>query len=98
VVNGQIFDRLLREKKLNLEKIDIAWVSPCFPDYIWAAREDLPAEVRKRVQQTFLDLNLRDKHDAPVLEGLGADFYVLPDLQAFEKLRHILDKLGREKQ
>jgi phosphonate transport system substrate-binding protein len=34
VVNGQIFDRLLREKKLDLKKIDIAWVSPGFPDYI----------------------------------------------------------------
>ncbi len=98
VMNGQIFDRLLREKKLDLKKIDIAWVSPGFPDYIWAARKDVPPEVRKRVQQTFLDLRLRDKHDAPVLDGLGADYYVLPDLQAFERLKHILGTLGREKQ
>ena len=97
VMNGQIFDRLLREKKLDLKKIDIAWVSPGFPDYIWAAREDVPPEVRKRVQQTFLDLKPSDKHDAPVLDGLSADFYVLPDLQ-FERLKHILDKLVRKKQ
>jgi phosphonate transport system substrate-binding protein len=97
VVNGPIFDRLLREKKLDLKKIDIAWVSPAFPDYMWAAREDVPPEVRKRVQQTFLDLRPSDKLDAPLLEGLGADFYVLPELQ-FERLKHILDKLVRKKQ
>jgi phosphonate transport system substrate-binding protein len=95
VMNGLIFDRLLREKKLDLKKIDIAWVSPAFPDYMWAAREDVPPEVRKRVQQTFLDLRPSDKHDALVLDGLSADFYVLPDVQ-FERLKHILDKLVRK--
>jgi phosphonate transport system substrate-binding protein len=98
VVNGQIIDRLLREKKLDLKKIDIAWVSPSFPDYIWVARGDVPPEVSKRVQQAFLDLTSNDKNDAPVLDGLGADFYMLPDLQAFERLKHIVEKLGREKQ
>ena len=96
VMNGQIFDRLLREKKLDLKKVDIAWVSPAFPDYMWAAREDVPPEVRKRVQQTFLDLKQSDSRDVVVLDGLGADFYVLPDLQAFERLKHILDNLGRK--
>jgi phosphonate transport system substrate-binding protein len=97
VVNGQIFDRLLRKKKLDLKKIDIAWISPGFPDYMWAARGDVPAKVRKQVQQTFLDLRPSDKHDALVLDALGADFYVLPELQ-FERLQHILDKLVRKKQ
>ena len=96
VTNGQIVDRLLREKKLDLKKIDIAWVSPGFPDYIWAAREDVPPEVRKRVQQIFLDLKQSDKDDASVLDGLGADYYVLPDLQAFERLKHVLDTVGRK--
>jgi len=98
VMNGQIFDRLLREKKLDLKKVDIAWVSPGFSDYIWAAREDVPPEVRKRVQQSFLNLKMSDKQDAPVLDGLGADYYVLPDLQAFERLKDILGQLGRKKQ
>ena len=96
-MNGQIFDRLLREKKLDLKKIDITWVTPSFPDYMWAAREDVPPKVRKRVQKTFLDLKPSDKRDAPVLDGLSADYYVLPDLQ-FERLKHILHKLGRKKQ
>jgi len=96
VMNGQLFDRLLREKKLDLKKINIAWVSPGYPDYMWAAREDVPPEVRKRVQQTFLDLKPSDKLDAPLLDGLSADFYVLPDLQ-FERLKQILDKLDRKK-
>jgi phosphonate transport system substrate-binding protein len=95
-MNGQFFDKLLREKKLDLKKIDIAWVSPCFADYIWAARENVPLETRKRVQQTFLDLKL-DQRDAPVLDGLGADFYVLPDMQAFERLKRILDTMAWEK-
>jgi phosphonate transport system substrate-binding protein len=98
VMNGQIFDRHLREKKLDLKKINIAWVSPGFPDYIWAAREDVPPDVRKRVRQTFLDLKLSDKPDVPVLDGLGADYYVLPDLQAFDRLKYILEQLGRKEQ
>jgi ABC-type phosphate/phosphonate transport system substrate-binding protein len=64
---------------------------------MWAARGDVPAKVRKQVQQTFLDLRPSDKHDALVLDALGADFYVLPELQ-FERLQHILDKLVRKKQ
>jgi phosphonate transport system substrate-binding protein len=98
VMNGQVFDRLLLEKKLDLKKVDIAWVSPGFPDYIWAARDDVPPTVRKQIQQTFLDLKLTDRHDVPALDGLGADFYVLPDLQAFERLKDVLDQLGGKKQ
>jgi phosphonate transport system substrate-binding protein len=97
VMNGQIFDRLLLEKKLDLKKIDITWVSPGFPDYIWAAREDVPLDVRKQIQHAFLDLKMVDKDDAPLLDGLGADYYVLPDLQAFDRLKDILDQLGRKK-
>jgi ABC-type phosphate/phosphonate transport system substrate-binding protein len=97
-MNGQILNRLLREKKLDLKKVNIAWVSPGFPDYIWAAREDVPEGVRNAVQRTFLDLKQSDKQDAVVLDGLGADFYVLPDLQAFERLKHTLHNLGRKEQ
>jgi phosphonate transport system substrate-binding protein len=97
-MNGEFFDRLLRKKKLDLKKIDIAWVSPAFPDYIWAAREDVPLEARTRVQRAFLDLSTTDKNDAAVLNGLGADYYVLSDLRAYERLRHVLDSLGRKKQ
>jgi phosphonate transport system substrate-binding protein len=97
-MNGQIFDRLLREKKLDLKKIDIAWVSPAFPDYIWAARDDVPPEVRDRVKHTFLDLKVNDTRDAPVLDGLGAAYYVVPDVQAFERLKHALDTLVRKQQ
>ena len=96
VMNGQIFDSLLRGKKLDLKKIDIAWVSPGYPDYIWAARENVPPEVRKQVQQAFLTLRPSDMQDAPVHDGLGADFYVVPDLQAFERLKDIVDHLSRK--
>ena len=98
VMNGQIFDRLLREKKLDLKTVNIAWVSPGFPDYIWAATEDVPEGVRNAVQRTFLDLKQSDKQDAAVLDGLGADFYVLPDLQAFERLKHTLHNLNQKEQ
>ena len=96
VMNGQIFDRLLWEKKVDLTKIDIAWISPAFPDYIWAARQNVSPEIRKRIKQTFLDLRLNDKRDALVLEGLDAEFYVLPELRAFARLKHILSEVQKE--
>lgn len=92
-LNSAVFDRLLREGKIDPEQVDVVWVTPGYPDYIWAAREDVSMEVRDKIKKFFLNLTPGIEEDDVVLKARMSDYYVSPDLKAYDKLKHIAEEL-----
>jgi len=56
------------EGKVDLNKVNVVWVTPPYPDYHWVIRGDVDqrfgAGFADRVQQALLDLNDREILDA----------------------------------
>ena len=42
-----VWDRLVKEGKIDANKVRVFWTTPAFVDYVWAARKDLELEIQK---------------------------------------------------
>ncbi|PKM22094.1 MAG: putative selenate ABC transporter substrate-binding protein [Gammaproteobacteria bacterium HGW-Gammaproteobacteria-14] len=64
----KVWLREVAEGKVDLNKVNVVWVTPPYPDYHWVIRGDVDqrfgAGFADRVQQALLDLNDREILDA----------------------------------
>ena len=94
-VNRQILDDAFRKELSAGGRLRVLWESPPYNDYVWVARRDLPAAVRERLINAFLDLDHSkpESRDALLKEGAGGFFPAYP--WDFSKLTSVLRELGR---
>jgi len=93
-LNSAIFNRLIQEGRVDPKLVRVIWVTPGYPGYIWAARETVPPEVRKKIVGAFRGLTPGVKEDDAVLKALSAEFYVLPDIARYKNLKDIATRVG----
>ncbi len=59
-VNFKVWDKALKDGKVDLEKVSVIWKTPAYPDYQWTIRGDVDASwgegFSKKVQAALLDL------------------------------------------
>ena len=59
-VNFQVWERELKEGKIDPKRVSVIWRTPPYPDYQWTVRGDVDqrfgAGFKARLKQTFLDL------------------------------------------
>lgn len=87
--NMLVWERLVREKKVDTDKIRVFWTTPGYVDYVWTARKALPAEVRQKFANAFLALDAGKEADAQVLGLQDAKKFVKAspgDFDAVEKV------------
>jgi phosphonate transport system substrate-binding protein len=83
-----VWDRLLREGKVDGSKVRVFWTTPPFVDYVWAVRGGLDPAVAKKLADAFLALDPARPEDRPILELLSAKGrYVRVDAAAYAPLR-----------
>jgi len=83
-----VWDRLVKEGKIDASKVRVFWTTPAFVDYVWAARKDLEPEIQKKLAQAFLTLDPASAEDKKVLDLLSATGrYVPVDVAAYAPLR-----------
>jgi phosphonate transport system substrate-binding protein len=73
----------------------VLWRSPPFTDYVWAARRGLAPDVRRRIQDAFLDLDLTEPTQQAGLERERTGGYVPADPDEFDHLAEILRERDR---
>lgn len=93
VVNSAVFDRHLQEGKIDSEKIEVFWVTPGYPDYIWVARKDVNPDILNQITRFFINLTPGIDEDEEILQALSASYYVEPSLSEFNNLKIIAEKL-----
>ena len=94
-VNGSLAYAMLASGDSAARRLRVLWRSPPFTDYVWAARPGLEADVRRRIQNAFLDLDLTEPSHRAALEHEGAGGYVPADPEEFDQIVQILKERGR---
>ena len=83
-----VFERLVKDGRIDPAKVRVFWTTPPFPDYVWVARKDLDPEVARKIAGAFLALDASRPEDGPILEILSArGRYVKVDAAAYAPLR-----------
>jgi phosphonate transport system substrate-binding protein len=57
VLNSEVWERLVRENKVDTTKVKVIWTTPAYVDYLWVANKNVSNELRERFVQAFLELS-----------------------------------------
>jgi phosphonate transport system substrate-binding protein len=83
-----VWERLIREGKVDPAKVHVFWTTPPFVDYLWVARKDLDPAVAKKFADAFLALDPGKPEDRAILDLLSAKGrYVKVDPASYGTLR-----------
>lgn len=94
VVNAEILQGMLNDGRLKKGDIRIIWETPPYADYIWAASTRLNINLRNKIQDSFLSLELKNPSDRAILSQLGANYYLPVYDRDYENLRDIAANLN----
>lgn len=89
-VNATVFYRRVATADPTAGALRVVWQTPPFVDYVWAARQQLSAPLRRRLVDAFLDLDLSLPADRPALQAEGAAGFVPAFPHDFEEVRSVL--------
>ena len=65
-LNFLVWEKLVKNGKVDTSKVKVFWTTPPYVDYVWTARSDLDSALRERITAAFLKL----KYDDPVQRKL----------------------------
>jgi len=93
-VNAQVWERMLREGKVDVDKVKLIWTTPAYVDYVWTARKEIPEATREKFSELFLGLDDRDPAQHAILERMGAKHYVRANPTDFDVIESVARSIG----
>jgi phosphonate transport system substrate-binding protein len=72
VVNSLALIQLYRSGLVRREAVRVVWETPTYPDFVWVAQRDFPAQWRAQVREAFLELSTDEPDGTVVLTALQA--------------------------
>lgn len=60
-LNFLVWDKLVQQKKVDLNKVNVFYTTPPYVDYVWTARGDLDKGLQEKITAAFLKLD----HNTP---------------------------------
>ena len=93
-VNAEIFRTMRRDGRLKQDDLRIIWETPPYPDYVWAINGTLTKELRTRLRNAFLMLEMGDKEHARILAAMGTHGFLPAGTAEFAPLKKIAQSLG----
>lgn len=77
-LNAQVWERLLKEEKVDTAKVSAIWTTPGYVDYVWTARKDVDPALQAAFAKAFLDLDAGNPEHKAVLDLQGAEAKFVP--------------------
>jgi phosphonate transport system substrate-binding protein len=75
-------------------RLRMLWESPVYTDYVWTARRELPAELRQRLIDAFLDLDNATVGSRVALARAGAGGFLPAYAGDFRLVTGVLERAG----
>ncbi len=76
-LNEAVWDKLVREGRVDTAKVRVFWTTPAYVDYNWTVRGDLDRLLVSRIARAFLNLDYHNLAHRPILDLQRAKAYVL---------------------
>jgi phosphonate transport system substrate-binding protein len=82
-----VYQKMVKDGKLNSSQVKIFYTTPPFYDYVWAARKGLDPRLADTFAAAFLKLDANDPAHKVILDLLNAAKYVKAEDDSYDKLR-----------
>jgi len=93
-LNKEVWDRMVREGRVDETKVEVVWTTPGYVDYNWTARSALSTDLHLRFTEAFLALNAADPVHAEVLALQGAKKFVVAKAADFDAIEGVARSTG----
>ncbi|MBI3635907.1 MAG: putative selenate ABC transporter substrate-binding protein [Candidatus Rokubacteria bacterium] len=67
-LNFLVWDKLVKEKKVDTSKVDVFYTTPPYVDYVWTARGDLDRGVQDKITAAFVKLDYTNPEHRRLLD------------------------------
>ena len=94
VANNAVVESMFKKGTVNPGDFKIIWITPPYPDYVWAIQPDVEPEFTTRLLNAFLSLTTSHKESKSILDSQSAGGFLPARDQDFDQLRNIAKKLN----
>ena len=67
-LNFLVWDKLVQQKKVDLAKVNVFYMTPAYVDYCWTARADLAPDLQDKLTAAFLKLDAANPEHKRLLD------------------------------
>ncbi|HJY87368.1 MAG TPA: putative selenate ABC transporter substrate-binding protein [Candidatus Acidoferrales bacterium] len=89
-----VYNRMMKEGKINESQVRVFYTTPPFMDYVWAARRGLDPKLAEAFSNALLKLDANQPQDKVILDFLSASRYVRAEDRNYDKLRQAARDAG----
>ena len=75
-LNFLVWDKLVKNKKVDASKVVVFWTTPPYVDYVWTTRGDLDKGLQERITSAFLKLDYSNPEHRRLLDLHGTKKYI----------------------
>jgi phosphonate transport system substrate-binding protein len=75
-LNEAVWERLVRENKVDTSKVKVIWTTPDYYDYNWSASKDMDEHLREKIREAFLKLDYNNPEHKEILDLQRARKYL----------------------
>ena len=94
VLNEAVWETLVRDGRVDSEKVRVIWTTPSYPDYNWTVRAGLDPELIRRIQGAFLELDEANPDHRVILDLQRTRGYVEADNSVFAPIEEAARRAG----
>jgi phosphonate transport system substrate-binding protein len=76
VLNISVWEKMVKENKVDLNQVHVFFTTPGFYDYNWTVRADMDPELRNKIIAAFLSLNKSDAQGKEILDLQRASKFI----------------------
>jgi phosphonate transport system substrate-binding protein len=75
-LNISVWEKLVDQKKVNLDSVRVFYATPAYYDYNWTVRSDMDPALRKKLTDAFLSLSPENPEHKKILELQRASRFI----------------------
>ena len=93
-LNISVWNKFVEDKKVDPTQVKVIYTTPPYFDYNWTVHADMPAALRDKIAQAFLDLNPSTPQGAEILKLQRAAKFVPTRVENYNGIKSAAENAG----
>lgn len=93
-LNISVWEKLVSQNKVDSSKLRVFYTTPGYFDYNWTVRSDMNPELRKKITDAFLALNMNDAQGKEILELQRATRFIPTKAENYASIEKAAQQAG----
>ena len=93
-LNVSVWNKFVEDKKVDTNEVKVFFTTPAYYDYNWTVHADMPAALREKITQAFLDLNPATPEGAEILKLQRATRFIPTSVGNYSGIKAAAENAG----